>query len=137
MSELGTSLERMTFGQLLLLFGFLTCYVLALGGMLGRRFRLRAALLALGLAVAFTALTDPWVHGALLMVFVIAGLGLFVMISWLLARVLAPRPPPTELAPDTASEPAAASLPSLPATFHAGDTTVPAHKLARGARATR
>ena len=32
MTELGDSLERMSFMQLLLLFGFVTCYVLALGG---------------------------------------------------------------------------------------------------------
>ena len=71
-----------------------------LGGLFGPTLRLRAAALALLQAVAFAALTDPWVHGALLMVFVVAGLGLFVMLSWLLARLLAPRPLP--LPPDRA-----------------------------------
>lgn len=91
MSELDSSLQRMNFAQLLLLFGFLTSYVLALGGLLDLPARRRAALLATLFAVAFTALTDPWVHGALLMVFVVAGLGLFVMLTWLFARLLVPR----------------------------------------------
>jgi hypothetical protein len=111
MTELGDSLERMSFMQLLLLFGFVTCYVLALGGLFGTTVRLRAGVLALLQAVGFTVLTNPWVHGALLVVFVVAGLGLFVMLSWLLARLLAPRalalPQDTlaEAAPDTTTPP--------------------------------
>ena len=65
-----------------------------LGGMLGTAARLRAALLAFALAFGFAALTDPWVHGALLMAFVVAGLGLFVVLTWLLARLLGPSPSP-------------------------------------------
>jgi len=103
MTELGDSLERMSFMQLLLLFGFVTCYVLALGGLFGSTIRLRAAALALVQAAAFITLTDPWVHGALLIIFVIAGLGLFVMLAWLLARLLAPRPAPLALDPQLES----------------------------------
>ena len=128
MAELGDSLERMSFLQLLLLFGFVTSYVLALGGLFDSTVRLRAAALALLQAVAFAALTDPWVHGALLMVFVVAGLGLFVMVSWMLARLLGPRPSPqasdsameatmaaaTETAAETTTLPALAQ-PSRPA----------------------
>jgi hypothetical protein len=101
MSELGQSLERMSFMQLLLLLAFVAAYVLSLGAMLGSRWRRRAAALALVLAVGFAASTEPWVHGALLVVFVVAGLGLFVLLSWLLARVLGPRQA-------TAAEPEAA-----------------------------
>jgi hypothetical protein len=133
MAELGDSLERMSFMQLLLLFGFVASYVLALGGMFGARSRLRAALLALALAVAFTALTDPWVHGALLMVFVIAGLGLFVLLTWLLARLLAPRPVPVESTSDAPAE-TQASQAEPP---RQGESATPQHKMARGARATR
>jgi hypothetical protein len=133
MAELVDSLERMTFMQLLLLFGFVTSYVLALGGMLGARLRLRAAVLALALAVAFALLTDPWVHGALLVVFVIAGLGMFVMLTWLLARVLAPRPAPLETAPDTASDRLQSQAPAA----RQGEPGTPPRKLTRGARATR
>ena len=94
MTELGDSLARMSFMQLLVLFAFVTSYMLALGGMLGTAARLRAALLAFALAFGFAALTDPWVHGALLMAFVVAGLGLFVVLTWLLARLLGPSPSP-------------------------------------------
>jgi hypothetical protein len=90
MTDLGDSLQRMTFAQLALMFAFLTSYVLALGGMLSTTWRRHCAVLALVCAVGFAACTDPWVHGALLMVFVVAGLGLFVMLSWLLARLFSP-----------------------------------------------
>lgn len=129
MSELGDSLDRMSFMQLLLLFGFVTTYVVAVGGLFGTAVRLRAAGLALVQVVAFAALTDPWVHGALLLAFVVAGLGLFVMLSWLLARVLGPRPLPVEVPTDVAGD--TSTLPSQP------QPPRPAPKLARGARATR
>jgi hypothetical protein len=80
-------------------------------------------------AVAFAALTDPWVHGALLVVFVVAGLGLFVMLSWLLARLLAPRALP--LPADSQAE-AASAPPSQPQ--RPGDAQLAAHALA-GAQA--
>lgn len=137
MTELGDSLDRMSFMQLLLLFGFVTCYVLALGGLFGSTIRIRAAALALLQAVAFATLTDPWVHGALLVVFVVAGLGLFMMLSWLLARLLAPHAVPLRLPQDTLSETATDStLPSQPQRH--GDSLGAATELgARRARATR
>ena len=137
MNELGDSLERMSFMQLLLLFGFVTTYVMAVGGLFGTAVRLRAAAAALVQAVAFAALTEPWVHGALLVVFVVAVLGLFVMLSWLLARLLAPRPLPGEAPADTVSDTAGDTvgdtsvLPSQPLAPRA------APKLGRRARATR
>lgn len=136
MTELGDSLERMSFMQLLLLFGFVTCYVVALGGLFGSTVRLRSAALALLQAVAFSVLTDPWVHGALLVVFVVAGLGLFVMLSWLLARVLAPR---AVVQPaDTMSDPAPDSTATLPSQPQRHGDVLDVPKLgARGARATR
>ena len=109
MADLGDSLERMSFVQLLLLFGFVTCYVLAIGGLFGSTVRLRAAGLALLQAGAFTALTDPWVHGALFMAFAVAGLGLFVLLSWLLARALGPRQA-LPLPPETQADGTASSL---------------------------
>ena len=130
MNELGDSLERMSFMQLLLLFAFVTSYVLALGGLLGTPARRRAALLALLLAAAFSALTDPWVHGALLTAFVVAGLGLFVLLSWLLAWMLGPRrAPPPPLAAETAT--------SLPSSTFRQDELDTAPKLPRPARASR
>lgn len=107
MSELGQSLERMSFMQLLLLLAFVGSYVLSLGAMLGSRWRRRAALAALLLAVGFAASVDPWVHGALLVAFVVAALGSFVVASWLLARLLVPGGAAQAVADDTAQ-----SLPS-------------------------
>lgn len=129
MSELVDSLERMNFMQLLLLFGFVTTYAAAVGSLFGMALRLRAAAAALVQAVAFAALTDPWVHGALLLAFVVAGLGLFVVLSWLLARMLGPRPLAVEMPAETASD--ASTLPSQPQALR------PAPKLVRRARATR
>jgi hypothetical protein len=141
MSELGDSLERMSFMQLVLLFGFVTTYVLALGGMFGPVMRRRAALLALLQTAAFVALTDPWVHGALLVVFVVAGLGLFVMLSWLLARFFGPRlqPVPQAMPADGAEvaedDEDVAGGTALPQPLAEGRVAVP--KLARRARAVR
>lgn len=129
MNELGDSLERMSFVQLLLLFGFVTTYMVAVGGLFGSAVRLRAAAAALLQAVAFVVLTDPWVHGALLVAFVVAGLGLFVMLSWLLARLLGPRAQPVDAPADTASD--SSMLASQPQAPRA------APKLGRRARATR
>jgi hypothetical protein len=141
MAELSDSLERMSFMQLLLLFGFVTCYVVALGGLFGPTTRLRAAALALLQAVGFAALTDPWVHGALLVIVVVAGVGLFVMLSWLLARLLAPRSiplPPQRLADATGEAGDAEALLSNPQAQRPGDAPGVAPELgARGAPAAR
>ena len=136
MSELGDSLERMSFMQLALLFGFVTSYVLAIGGLFGPVNRRRAALLALLLSVGFAALTDPWVHGALLVAFAVAGLGLFVLLSWLLARLLGPRPQTAALSQDASSDDIAdANPPTQPQPLPDGAAAVP--KLVRRARAAR
>jgi hypothetical protein len=81
-SELDQTLRAMDFVQLLLAFAFLTGYALALGELFGALGRRRAALAALVAACGFTAMTNPWVHGALLVVFAIAGVGLFIAIVW-------------------------------------------------------
>ena len=129
MNELGHSLERMSFMQLLLLFGFVTTYMVAVGGLFGGWVRLRAAAAALAQAVAFVALTDPWVHGALLVAFVVGALGVFVMLSWLLARLFGPRSMPLPAADSGVTESALPSSP--PAALRATP------KLTRRARATR
>jgi hypothetical protein len=118
MTDLNDSLQRMGFMQLALLFGFLTTYVLALGGLLHGRARVHCAALAAACAVGFAGFTDPWVNGALLVVFVVAGLGLFVLLSWLLARAVAPARTftadatvPAQAAPDVAHTAAVAASP--------------------------
>lgn len=135
MSELGQSLERMSFMQLLLLLAFVGSYVLSLGAMLGSRWRRRTALAALLLAVGFAASVDPWVHGAMLVVFVVAALGSFVVASWLLARLLVPGGAAQAVADD-----AALSLPASlgPASQLPIDTQpVPMHAPKRAKLAAR
>ena len=134
MAQLGDSLASMNFMQLLLLFAFVTCYMLAVGGLLGPVWRRRFALLALVLAAGFAALTDPWVHGALLVAFVVAGLGGFVLLSWLLARWLAPRQAAKAAAPANDASPSTATM---PLTAAHGDAAKATPKLSRGASAVR
>lgn len=157
MNELHHSLERMGFMQLLLLFGFVTTYMVAVGGLFGAQLRWRAAGAALAQAAAFAVLTEPWVHGALLVVFVVAGLGLFVMLSWLLAQLsgagslvvppaptsvmdtVAPGlPPPAQAgaadsAADSPADSPAAAAPAMPSAVPLGAVA----KLARRVRVTR
>lgn len=134
MAQLGDSLASMNFMQLLLLFAFVTCYMLAIGGLLGPAARRRFALLALALAGGFAVLTDPWVHGALLVAFAVAGLGLFVLLTWLLARWLGPRQVNVAMTP--AKDEVTPSS-SMPAATAQGDVAKAAPKLSRGASAMR
>jgi O-antigen/teichoic acid export membrane protein len=86
--ELHTSLKAMGFVQLLLAIVFLGCYSVACSTLFESRGRARAGVVALLAAVAFTALTQPWVHGALMVAGAVAGLGLFSAISWALSSAL-------------------------------------------------
>jgi hypothetical protein len=87
-AELHTSLKSMGFVQLLLAIVFLACYSVACSTLFEGRGRARAAGVALLAAVAFTALTQPWVHGALMVAGAVAGLGLFSAIGWALSSAL-------------------------------------------------
>jgi Flp pilus assembly protein TadB len=110
-SELDSTLHAMDFAQLLLAFVFLTSYALALGQMLGARGRMRAGLVALLAAIAFASMTNPWVHGALLVAMAVAGIGLFIVAVWLLGIVTARRPTAQELANTSALQAVAANTP--------------------------
>jgi len=85
-SELHTSLRSMGFWQLLLAIVFLASYSVASSTLFGSRGRLRAGGAALLAAGGFTALTNPWEHGMLMVVAAIGGLGLFSAIGWLLSN---------------------------------------------------
>jgi hypothetical protein len=87
-AELHTSLKSMGFFQLLLAIVFLACYSVACSTLFESRGRARAGGVALLAAVAFTALTQPWVHGALMVAGAVAGLGLFSAIGWILSSAL-------------------------------------------------
>lgn len=87
MDDIATSLENMGLVQMVLAWAFVGCYALALGGMLGATGSRRAAGLAGVAALLFCVFSANWVHGALLVLFAVAGMGFFVAAAWLLARV--------------------------------------------------
>jgi hypothetical protein len=86
MDGIVVTLNKMSFAQMVLAWAFVGCYALALGGMLGATSSFKAGLAAACAAAAFCMLSDQWVHGALLVIFAVAGMGLFVALAWLLAR---------------------------------------------------
>lgn len=88
MDGIVVTLQSMSLVQMVLGWLFIGCYALALGGMLGSKGALRAGLTALGSGIAFAALADDWVHGALLVLFTVAGMGLFVVAAWVLTQAL-------------------------------------------------
>ena len=84
MDNILLTLNHLSLVQMVLAWLFVASYALALGGMLGSKGSLRAGLVAALAAVLFSALSVDWVHGALLVLFAIGGMGLFVAASWLL-----------------------------------------------------
>lgn len=81
------SLEAMGFAEMGLALFALGCYSLMFNGALGIRPRVIAAACALLAAGVFIALTDPWMHGVILLVLGVAGIGLFVAAVWALSAV--------------------------------------------------
>ena len=102
MGDLSITLNGMGFVQLVLAFAFLISYALAIGGMFGATGRRRAALAAFVAAVAFAAMTKPWVNGVLLVVFAIAGVGLFITLAWALSLLFGAARPPAATAAEAA-----------------------------------
>lgn len=84
MDDILLTLNNLSLVQMVLAWLFVASYALALGGMLGPKGSLRAGLVAALAAVLFSAFSLDWVHGALLVLFAVAGMGLFVAASWLL-----------------------------------------------------
>lgn len=86
MDDITASLNKLSLLQMICAWTFVACYALALGGMLEARGSRRAAGLAALAAVLFCAFGENWVHGALLVMFAVAGMGIFVAAAWALAR---------------------------------------------------
>ncbi len=84
MDDILFTLNNLSLVQMVLAWLFVASYALALGGMLGSKGSLRAGLVAALAAVLFSALSSDWVHGALLVLFAIGGMGVFVAASWAL-----------------------------------------------------
>lgn len=89
MDDIAVSLEKLGLVHMVLAWAFVACYALSLGGMLGATGSRRAAVLAVVAAVSFCVISENWVHGALLVMFAVAGMGLFVATAWALARIAA------------------------------------------------
>jgi hypothetical protein len=130
--DLRVSLDAIGFEQQACLFAFLSSYPLAIGRLLEERGRRYAAGAAAGAMIGFTCLTTPWMNGALLSVFIVGGMGVFIACAWaldLLPRLvlrerLAPTPVQAELAlvvPDAPRERDVRPH-ALPVTGHAGST---------------
>jgi hypothetical protein len=82
--DLRMSLDAIGFEQQAFLFAFLASYPLALGGLLGPRAK-RIALATAGVSMlGFAFSTDPWFHGVILAVLVVAGMGAFIASVWTL-----------------------------------------------------
>jgi hypothetical protein len=121
-----TTLQTMSFAQMICAWVFVGCYALAVGGMLGGTGSLRAGLVAATAGVLFAFFSDEWVHGALLIIFAIAGMGFFVAAAWLLVVGSGwlfthdiPRPEPVPLTEQTpAPQPATGGLSALWRSLH-------------------
>ena len=109
-----STLKHLSFAQMILAWLFVGCYALAIGGMLGGSGSARSGAVAALSGIAFALLSDQWVHGALLILFTVAGMGFFVVAAWLLAFTSAwllrngaqPKPQPIALpvTPQTAAQ---------------------------------
>jgi hypothetical protein len=82
MNELQKTLQQLSLEQHALALAFLLCYGSAIGSMFGPTGRLRAAGLALVAGTLFIAMTRPWTHGALLMLFAVGSVGAFIAAAW-------------------------------------------------------
>ncbi len=115
MDNILLTLNNLSLVQMVLAWLFVASYALALGGMLGSKGSLRAGAAAALAAVLFSALSADWVHGALLVLFAIGGMGLFVAASWALtfslSRLLSPAKPLSQDAAALPSAPTAAPRP--------------------------
>ena len=115
------SLAVMGFAELGLAFVALGCYSLVLNGSLGARGRLVAMGCATFAAAVFAALTDPWVHGVILVALGVGAMGIFVALAWAFSAVcgLTARARALEPATSTADDAPQGSAAQLPHTGHA------------------
>jgi hypothetical protein len=86
-NEIRASLETIGFEQQLCVFAFLSSYPLSLGGLLEGRGRRAAGLVSIASAAVFVVLTDPWMHGVLLVVALMASVGAFIVIVYALEQM--------------------------------------------------
>jgi len=91
MSVLGDvfeSLRAMSLIQLLLAFIACTGYALAQGGLVSTRARQISSGVAVLGAVGFAFQSSEWMYAAMLLAFAIAGMGVFVMLAWMISGLI-------------------------------------------------
>ncbi len=110
MSAVGNTLQSLGVEQYLLAFLFLASYSMALGHFRTGRGRMCSLACTFAAAIAFTAFTDPWEHGILLVVLALVGMGFFGAAVWAMWAMLGW---PHEAPP--ADEPEEAAPPTVPA----------------------
>jgi hypothetical protein len=86
--EVQDSLRSMGFGPLLLAMMFLACYPLALGTFATPHARLRCRLVAAMCVLGFAVMAPSWVHAALFAALAVVAMGFFIVLAWLLSRML-------------------------------------------------
>jgi hypothetical protein len=92
--DLQLTLLHMGFTQLGLAFAILTCYAIALSGMIDLRVRAWSVAVGAAAAVAFAVVTTPWEHGVMLLAFGVGALGLFALLVWSISGMLGLRSMP-------------------------------------------
>jgi hypothetical protein len=91
MSVLGDvfeSLRAMSLVQLLLAFIACTGYALAQGGLVSTRARQISSAVAVLGAIGFAFQSAEWMYAAMLLAFAIAGMGVFVMLAWMISGLI-------------------------------------------------
>lgn len=116
MNDITLELNQLTFVQTVLAWAFVGCYALSLGGMLGSSGSTRSAALAGLAAIAFCVVSDHWVHGALLVLFSVAGIGVFVAAAWLITRAAVWWSQPERQRPATSAPVTPVTAPAQPIT---------------------
>jgi hypothetical protein len=87
MRDVTQILEAMGPEQCLLAFVFLGSYAFAMGELVEARGRRVAVASALGAALAFIVLSDPWEEGVMLVALAFVGMGVFTGAVWFVWRV--------------------------------------------------
>lgn len=82
MHDLGHTLNSMDSTRLLLALLFVASYASSIGRLATERGRHWSIALATLAGLAFVGLTDPWVHGVLLVIFAVVGVGAFIALAW-------------------------------------------------------
>lgn len=112
LGEVQDSLRSMGFGALLLAMLFLASYPLSIGGFATPRVRSRCQAAAALCVLGFAVMAPSWVHAALIAAFGLVAVGGFIVLAWLLSRLLGVESP-RQAGSDGAEEPGLVAAPAV------------------------